>query len=123
MCFPDVHNCHLQVLVALSTQWSEEGEDMGEAGRQVTAILDSKLGAGALKPMSENPPPALLAKLYAQLQSAYDPELGGFSKAPKFPQPSNLLTLLHLTTWKDQTGDRKKRGLEMVTHTLDMMDK
>jgi len=112
-----------QVLTALSTQWSEEGEDMGEAGRQVTAILDSKLGAGALKPMSENPPPALLAKLYAQLQSAFDPELGGFSKAPKFPQPSNLLTLLHLTTWKDQTSDRKKRGLEMVTHTLDMMDK
>ena len=111
------------MLTALSTQWAEEGEEMGEAGRQVTAILDSKLGASALKPMSGNPPSALLAKLYAQLQSAYDPELGGFSKAPKFPQPSNLLTLLHLTTWKDQTADRKKRGLEMVSHTLDMMDK
>ena len=88
------------MLTALSTQWAEEGEDMGEAGRQVTSILDSKLGAGALKPTAENPPPALLAKLYAQLHSAFDPELGGFSKAPKFPQPSNLLTLLHLTTWK-----------------------
>merc|ERR1711962_1038493 len=38
-----------------------------------------------------------------------------------FEDPKNCAK--YYLTWKDQTPDRKKRGLEMVTHTLDMMDK
>ena len=89
----------------------------------VLGILDKKLGSGALTPTPSLPPASLLAKLYAQLHSAYDEEYGGYSKAPKFPQPSNLLTMFRLHSWSGQTQDRKKRGLQMNLHTLDMMDK
>ena len=49
-------------------------------------------------------------------------EFGGYSAAPKFPQPSLLMAMFRLQSWRDETADRKKRGLEMNLHTLDMMD-
>ena len=49
-------------------------------------------------------------------------EFGGYSGAPKFPQPSLLMSMFRLQSWREETADRKKRGLEMNLHTLDMMD-
>ena len=61
-------------------------------------------------------------KCFEQLLRSYDPEMGGFSKAPKFPQPVNFNFLFHYYSLKPQE-DRAKQGLKMVLHTLDMMAK
>jgi uncharacterized protein YyaL (SSP411 family) len=52
-------------------------------------------------------------KAYNQLADRFDPEHGGFSIAPKFPSPHNLIFLLRY--WK-QTGD--PQALQMVEKTL-----
>ena len=53
---------------------------------------------------------------YQQLKDNYDPEHGGFGKAPKFPSPHQLLFLLD-HGWA--TGDRD--AFEMVEKTLQRM--
>ena len=57
---------------------------------------------------------------FGQLLQNYDSDMGGFSKAPKFPQPVNFnfLFTYYAANPKD---DRGKQGLKMALHTLDMM--
>ena len=59
---------------------------------------------------------------FQQLSCSYDPAMGGFSKAPKFPQPVNFNFLFHYSALKPKE-DRAKQGLKMALHTLDMMAK
>lgn len=58
----------------------------------------------------------VLAQAYEELSQRFDPLRGGFSQAPKFPTPHNMLFLLRY--WK-RTGD--VRALEMVEKTLESM--
>ncbi|MBI5251592.1 MAG: thioredoxin domain-containing protein [Desulfomonile tiedjei] len=58
----------------------------------------------------------VLAQAYDQLAQRFDPVQGGFSAAPKFPTPHNMLFLLRY--WK-RTGEAK--ALEMVEKTLQSM--
>jgi uncharacterized protein len=58
----------------------------------------------------------VLDSAYQQLAERFDPVLGGFSQAPKFPTPHNMLFLLRY--WK-RTGNQK--ALEMVEKTLQAM--
>lgn len=58
----------------------------------------------------------VLAQAYEELSQRFDPLRGGFSQAPKFPTPHNMLFLLRY--WK-RTGD--VRSLEMVEKTLESM--
>merc|ERR1711971_833821 len=62
-------------------------------------------------------------KLHVKLSHSYDAEYGGYSRAPKFPQPSLLMATFKLQAWPEESQDRRKRGLEMNLHTLDMMDR
>jgi uncharacterized protein YyaL (SSP411 family) len=57
---------------------------------------------------------------FGQLLQNYDSDMGGFSKAPKFPQPVNFnfLFTYYAANPKDDKG---KQGLKMALHTLDMM--
>jgi uncharacterized protein len=58
----------------------------------------------------------VLDSAYQQLAERFDPVQGGFSQAPKFPTPHNMLFLLRY--WK-RTGEIK--ALEMVEKTLQAM--
>jgi hypothetical protein len=58
----------------------------------------------------------VLDSAYQQLAERFDPVLGGFSQAPKFPTPHNMLFLLRY--WK-RTGNTK--ALDMVEKTLQAM--
>ena len=49
-------------------------------------------------------------------------DMGGFSKAPKFPQPVNF-NFLFTYNAANPKDDKAKQGLKMVLHTLDMMAK
>jgi uncharacterized protein len=60
--------------------------------------------------------PEAAALAYEQLAERFEPRYGGFSRAPKFPTPHNMLFLLRY--WH-RTGER--RALDMVEQTLQEM--
>ena len=60
---------------------------------------------------------------FSQLLRRYDPNMGGFSEAPKFPQPVNLNFLFWLSATETGDKDRARQALNMCTNTLDNMAK
>lgn len=58
----------------------------------------------------------VLDRAYQELSQRYDEDFGGFSDAPKFPSPHNILFMLRY--WK-RSGNQK--ALEMVEKTLQKM--
>lgn len=61
-------------------------------------------------------------KCLQQLSSSFEKKYGGFSEAPKFPQPVNLNFLFSLYA-KEPKSESGKKALEMATFTLKMMAK
>lgn len=55
-----------------------------------------------------------------QLMNGFDPKFGGFSSAPKFPQPVNF-NLLFLMHARDQTSEVGEKCLNMCILTLTKM--
>lgn len=55
-------------------------------------------------------------KAFAELKHFYDPVFGGFGTGQKFPQPQNLLFLLHYYQLT-----KEEQALQMVEHTLNKM--
>jgi uncharacterized protein YyaL (SSP411 family) len=53
---------------------------------------------------------------FQSLLQAYEPRFGGFSRAPKFPQPHTILFLLRYGVQKDN-----EEALSMAEHTLQQM--
>ncbi len=75
----------------------------------------------ALKQIPEDSPGMLPTKdvsdqAFSELEKRFDSQIGGFSEAPKFPTPHNMLFLLRY--W-NRTGN--DRALEMVEKTLQSM--
>jgi hypothetical protein len=75
----------------------------------------------ALKQIPEDSPGMLPTKdvsdqAFSELEKRFDSQMGGFSEAPKFPTPHNMLFLLRY--W-NRTGN--DRALEMVEKTLQSM--
>src|SRR3954454_18964437 len=94
------------VVTAIGAAWDEQREEIrGQAG----AIVERLRGAAALKPPEEEVDPASLDAAVAGLRKLYDPEYGGFGRAPKFPPSSTIEFLLG-------RGER-----EMALHTLRRM--
>jgi uncharacterized protein YyaL (SSP411 family) len=94
------------VLTAIGAAWDEQREEIrGQAG----AIVERLRGAAALTPPEEEVDPASLDAAVAGLRKLYDPEHGGFGRAPKFPPSSTIEFLL-------ARGER-----EMALHTLRRM--
>ena len=94
------------VLQAIGAAWDEQREEIRS---QAGAIVQRLRGAAALKPPEEEIDPASLDAAVAQLRTLYDPEYGGFGRAPKFPPSSAIEFLL-------ARGER-----EMALHTLRRM--
>jgi uncharacterized protein YyaL (SSP411 family) len=85
------------------------------------AGLPTRVGSGlprgaAADPATTNDAGALLSYAAAGLLSRYDPEWGGFGRAPKFPQPTMLEMLLQTFARTGRTD-----ALTAVTTTLDAM--
>ena len=55
------------------------------------------------------------------LSQSFDPQLGGFGKAPKFPHPTNLERLLRHWQESQHAGNEDTDVLHMVTFTLQQM--
>lgn len=59
-------------------------------------------------------------KCIQQLTRNFEPDFGGFSRAPKFPQPSNFNLLFHIYS-RDKDSEQGKHVLEMCLHSLKKM--
>jgi len=92
--------------------WRTARKDIEQTAAAVLAGLQA---ANSVTP-GENANEDLLHMAYEQLATRYDPEYGGFGRAPKFPTSHNLTFLLRY--WQ-RTG--KAEALEMVENTLTKM--
>jgi uncharacterized protein len=98
-----------QLLLAVSEAY---GERRSELERQADALVEAIREASAVRPSAEPLTTELLSRAVSALAAQFDPEHGGFGRAPKFPPASNLEFLLRT--------DRED-ALEMVRKTLDGM--
>ncbi|MBU0677593.1 MAG: thioredoxin domain-containing protein [Verrucomicrobia bacterium] len=99
----------MQLLPQLGAAWKNDRAKVMEAADGITQELQKSVPS---KP-GPAPTPSTLTKAFEQLRSSFDSEHGGFSRAPKFPVPHNLMFLLRY--WK-RTGD--PAALQMVEKTL-----
>ncbi len=95
-----------QVLEGVSSAYRER---RGEVGRSAAQLVSAIEQAGRRSPSSEPLTESLLGEALRGLRASFDPEWGGFGRAPKFPPHSVLELLL-------------RRGeTELVEPTLDGM--
>jgi uncharacterized protein YyaL (SSP411 family) len=94
------------------TRRSEVVDSAGQITENVSMVLRGTSPGDAGAAVDES----MLHRAYDQLSERFDDRYGGFSDAPKFPTPHNLLFLLRY--WK-RTG--KPRALAMVETTLEAM--
>jgi hypothetical protein len=98
-----------QLLMAVSEAYRER---RSELERQADALVGAIREASAVGPSTEPLTTELLSRAVSALAAQFDPEFGGFGRAPKFPPASNLEFLLRT--------DRQD-ALELVRKTLDGM--
>jgi uncharacterized protein YyaL (SSP411 family) len=98
-----------QLLLAVTDAYSGRRDELE---RQADALVAAIREASERAPSSEPLTTGLVAQAVAALGAQFDPEHGGFGRAPKFPPASNLELLL-------RTG--RDDALQMVRATLDGM--
>lgn len=100
------------IVEKLGKTWKEQRGRCVEDAKQVSAALRrfaeegtvSRAGAGA-SDEGETLDLELLEDAYEHYAARYDDAFGGFSKAPKFPTPSNLRFLLRLGEYPEPVSD------------------
>ncbi|HZK27959.1 MAG TPA: thioredoxin domain-containing protein, partial [Thermoclostridium sp.] len=105
------HLGFISILNNVQTAWIEKRDVLENAGNQ---IIDAVYNEDYNEQASLNK--EIVHNAYQQLERSFDPEYGGFGRAPKFPTPHNLLFLLRY--WY-ATGEGN--ALRMVEKTLDCM--
>ena len=95
-----------QVLVAVSDAWRDRRDDVA---RQAEALVDAVRQQSEQRESDEPLTSQVLDDAVRALREQFDPEWGGFGRAPKFPPASTLEFLL-------RRGER-----EMTAKTLDAM--
>jgi uncharacterized protein YyaL (SSP411 family) len=107
------------ILESLAKAWREDRQRVEQSGEQVLDQLRSYVAASASAggDSGEAGKDALDSAFYG-FRRMFDPKLGGFGGAPKFPRPSvfNFLLRYHVAA-------RNEEALEMVTLTLREMAK
>jgi uncharacterized protein len=98
-----------QLLLAVSEAYRER---RSELERQADALVEAIREASAVGPSTEPLTTELLSRAVSALAGQFDPEFGGFGRAPKFPPAPNLEFLLRT---------EREDALELVRKTLDGM--
>ncbi len=102
-----------QLLEALAGAWRERRADVtGSAAQLVEAVAHSSTLEPSADPLTEN----VLAAAAQGLRHGFDPEWGGWGRAPKFPPASTIEFLLRHFL---RAGDEE--SLRLATTTLDGM--
>jgi uncharacterized protein YyaL (SSP411 family) len=101
-----------RVLQSLRQAWLFRRPELLQQADMVAQAMEQHL-ASSRGPAASLPGPELASSLEAALASRFDPQWGGFGRAPKFPSPANLFFLL------DRAQSAEAR--EMLVVTLDAM--
>ena len=116
-----------QVLLAVSDLYRER---RGEVGRRAQALVEALQTAAASAPSSDPLTESALHQAVRRLGELFDPEWGGFGRAPKFPPASALELLLRRAgrthgqsphVLQRASQDDARGGREMAVKTLDAM--
>jgi uncharacterized protein YyaL (SSP411 family) len=102
-----------QVLIAVSDLYRQRRGEVASAAQRLVGALRS---AGELRPSSDPLTEGLLHGAVRALRTQFDPEWGGFGRAPKFPAASTIEFLLRM-----HARFRDEEALPMATATLDGM--
>jgi uncharacterized protein YyaL (SSP411 family) len=102
-----------ELLGEITRQWQSNPQDMLNAAEQISSFLKEQVpkNSGRTTPSQELVDDAVL-----WFSKHFDRQNGGFSQAPKFPSPHNLLFLLHCYEFhQDETA------LSLTEKTLQQM--
>ncbi|MHB8172361.1 MAG: thioredoxin domain-containing protein [Thermincolia bacterium] len=99
----------IEILIHIATAWQQNREALLESGEKILQVLETSYFATLEGDLTLN----TLHNAFKGLERNFDPQYGGFGKAPKFPTPHNLSFLLRY--WK-LTGEAK--AMEIVEKTL-----
>ena len=102
-----------QVLLAVAKAYREKREVISQDGASIVTEIRRPFISEAVR---ADPNEEILRRAASGLSANYDPQYGGFGRAPKFP-PSMALSYL-MRSW---LREREKRYLEMVDQTLTNM--
>ena len=111
----------LQLLAQVGQLWRDRRGDLDQAADQLAAAVRAgtalpSRGWAATGDAQAHRAPDLLTTTGEALLGRFDPEWGGFGRAPKFPQPPMLETLLQAAAFS-----RRGDFLAAYTTTLDAM--
>jgi uncharacterized protein YyaL (SSP411 family) len=104
----------LELLQRVQELWSARPQELQQVAEDVVRRLQEAAAPTATTNLVLSP--AVLHGAAAHWKGAYDETNGGFGRAPKFPQPSQLLFLLG---YGASHGDTE--AVRMVLHTADCM--
>ncbi|XP_025424770.1 spermatogenesis-associated protein 20 isoform X2 [Sipha flava] len=112
------------LLLNMAKKWKKDSTSMLENSSKLMRILgdtttfDIQLGTELSQIMKPNPKTWITC--YSQLQRIYDDDWAGFGMPPKFPQPSILDFLFHVS-YKTPNSSEGKESLNMALETLQKM--
>ncbi|XP_043686804.1 spermatogenesis-associated protein 20 isoform X1 [Vespula pensylvanica] len=109
------------VLLGISKEWREnKSELMLLGGSIIQRLKKASENKGGLIQDRYVPSEECAMICVHQLKNSYEPNFGGFSDAPKFPQPVNFNLLFYMYA-RDPSTDLARECLEMCVHTLKKM--
>ena len=97
--------------------WQEDRERMAESAEKVMAHLRAEASAGSV--LGSMPGDKVFGDFIDRCEAMFDPALGGWGGAPKFPRPAVPRLLLQLA---DRFGgDEAEAALQMTSRTMRAM--
>jgi len=108
------------ILTLIAEQWRTKQEEIENQGTKIMDALMKAVHASDSKDSTIPDSTSCASKLFELLDKSFDEELGGFGKAPKFPQPVNFGALFRVF-YSDKDGEMGARALHMCLHTLTRM--
>jgi uncharacterized protein len=106
------------LLRRVASFYREHRADIDKQNSSMLQALDNVLG----QTHGEAPLDAsLLSKASDQLEQTFEPQHGGFGRAPKFPHPTNIEFLLRRWSASQAEGNAGQRALHMALFTLSKM--
>ncbi len=102
----------LQLIPSLANAWSSK---QGEIQKSIDKIQDYLIRINT-STLGDEWDETIIRNAFSDYASRYDPDYGGFGRAPKFPSPHNLIFLLRYGKLYNETTSRS-----MVEKTLSKM--
>lgn len=103
----------IELLTDIGGKWKSDKKDILKTSQN---IMDAVIKSEIESRMDEIVPKEIKNMAISQYRRSFDPVYGGFGFAPKFPSPHNLLLLLRLSYYEQDS-----RLLPMVEKTLASM--